>query len=355
MKLKDLKPPVLFILGAGFTQAFVPKAPLLLVDQKNLQIQELKKKYKKFPNALKLLNSSIDKNNQINIEELLSRLSAGTPYDSVFLDGERSLLLEDIKSGFFKLIREAQLDEKYIKDLNNFSTFVIENSISCITFNYDTFLDESLFKFANVYNIPPNAEEKYWHPDGGYGFFLRPDQSLIGNTDATMDRCKSLLLKLHGSLNWRIKRGFQKSYPIDSLVHHEDWFQPPEVNEPSEEELDIHLETSPFVVPPIFDKSELNHQPILKVVWSAAFKKLVEAKTVVFIGYSLPKTDIAAKFLFKEGLQNKNPKNIFIVSKKGRRKEKINSYKGIVKKELLDSQFYFKGTSAWIREFIGNE
>jgi hypothetical protein len=44
-------------------------------------------------------------------------------------------------------------------------------------------------------------------------------------------------------------------------------------------------------------------EPILRLIWTRAFAALKGADLVVFVGYSFPVTDIAARFLFTEGIR----------------------------------------------------
>lgn len=335
-----------FILGAGFTRAFATNAPLLSLPADDLSFPALQEKYRGFPNILKILQISTDSDQRVNIENMLTRLSSGMPFDSdILTEAERKLLLDDVKENFFGLIRGITIDAEKETVLKSFSKKAIEDSASFVTFNYDTLLDEYLWKEKQLSTIPESGT-KYFHTDGGYGFFCRPASSLVGDKATAMDRCTSFVYKLHGSLNWRIKIGAKSPYTIDSLVHDEGWLMRYHSFELTDDDKSAHLEKHPFIINPILDKSEINGQSILKVVWSVAYKKIQEADRVVFIGYSLPKTDIAARFLFKEALTGKDSNNIFIVGKSENIKE---SYKDLLP-DLPDEQFSFDGAENWIQD-----
>ena len=68
-----------FVLGAGFTKAFLPDAPLL-VDNYNLR--SLLPKYKHFDLARRIIGLELEESRigKVNIERLLTRLD-GLPYD----------------------------------------------------------------------------------------------------------------------------------------------------------------------------------------------------------------------------------------------------------------------------------
>jgi hypothetical protein len=69
------------------------------------------------------------------------------------------------------------------------------------------------------------------------------------------------------------------------------------------------------MVPPVLMKTALVRQPILRLVWSAAFESLRTADEVIFIGYSLPVTDLAARYLFAEALGDLDTDRILIVNR----------------------------------------
>lgn len=118
-------------------------------------------------------------------------------------------------------------------------------------------------------------------------------------------------------------------------------------------DIEAHLEPAPFIVPPVLVKSELSRHPVLRVVWAAALKKLREAKEVVFIGYSLPQTDLAARMLFRESLRRRDV-NVHVVdySLDGRPNERLKESYRLTLQENSDDRFDFVGASARIeREF----
>lgn len=338
---------VIFILGAGFTKAFYNDAPLLEVSTQDLNIENLLRKYENFPKVRHIIKS-VQNNNKINIEELLTRLSTGTPFDDEAIsEGERKCLLEDISQTYFELISKIKIDEDKRGSIEKFSKYIIDNDISCVTFNYDTLLDEYMWKYKHT-TITLPVPENYFHPDGGYGFFMRRIESLIedGGHDIEKDNCNSLIYKLHGSSNWLVKIGSRLPYTLDNLIHYENWLPRDTEKIITQADLDAHLEKKPFIVAPVLDKSEINDQSILKFIWSATYKALLEAEEVVFIGYSLPKTDIAAKFLFKETINRKGIK-IVVVSNTENKKD---SYSEMFTNANLE--YHLGGAVKWIENNI---
>lgn len=343
-----------FVLGAGFTKAFLPDAPLM-VD--TYDIGKVLAKFKNFERANTILNLECDENSEkkINIERLLTRIEEGTPYDSEREKDELRVLSSEIKQVFLKKITEAKKAVKHQGELHNFANYCIKNKINCITFNYDDVLDETL---------TDNTMEGTWNPNNGYGFFCQSSKD-IANIAHYADTRPSVLtlLKLHGSMNWYIKRGYNRPYPLDAIIHYERWYPNKPISPYSASilpsEIKQHLEPDPLIIPPILSKSTLTEQPIFRLLWSKAYEELKSATKVVFIGYSLPLTDLATTFLMREALQNIDQSNIEIVNSASNnddlfKKEIIHRYKEVFPKIDEEKQFKFNGALEWVNDFVAN-
>jgi len=348
------EPKKVFVLGAGFTRAFLSCAPLLTDDY---YVNELIEKFERFPHAKQILwqEKLRRTDGSIDIERLMTRLHGGMPYDySHEANKEIDLLLKEIKMAFRRRLDEAKSGKKHENELNKFAQYCVDNCISCITFNYDDVLDQALWEYKKI-AIPHPGIHQYWHPDGGYGFFCKPSHTCIRTVDVYKDRSVPLLLKLHGSVNWRIRLGYPRPYTSDAIVHDESWYPPalgnhlPIDHNVDFESIEDHLEVEPFIVPPVLIKSDLVEQPILRLVWSLAYKELWEAKQVTFAGYSLPITDLASSFLFNEALRKLEHRNIRIVNlakDEARRQEIRECYKRIFS-DIGNEQFDFRGALEW--------
>ena len=346
-----------FVLGAGFTHAFFPKAPLLTDDYAG----ELLAKFEKLPHARRILELEQSKNpeGKINIERLLTRLDGKMPYDfKSSVQEELALLLSELKLAFLRRLEEAKDEKSHIDELQSLARYCIDKRINCLTFNYDDFFDQSLWDVHKPTFIGP-PHKPYWHPDGGYGFFCRPSTDCIMESHSYMDQTAMLLLKLHGSVNWRPKRGAATPYGIDSIVHHETWLDPPVPDSwpHTKTAIETHLEPVPLIVPPVLMKSALTKEPILQVVWSRAYEILSQAERVVFIGYSLPITDIAAGFLFGETLLNRNLSQIQVINYtmgKEDKKRIQEAYKNVFL-DISEIQFDFRDALEWVQELLHNK
>ena len=70
-----------FVLGAGFTRAFLPRAPLRTDDYGGA---DLVRRLQGYPHARRILLQELRRTGDgtLNIERLLTRLDGGMPYDS---------------------------------------------------------------------------------------------------------------------------------------------------------------------------------------------------------------------------------------------------------------------------------
>ena len=90
-----------YVLGAGFTKAFLPDAPLRVDD---FDGNGLEQKFATFRVALELIQLERRRNEcgKIDIERLMSRLDGGMPFDSEIDDSQVRLLLAEVKRRFFR-------------------------------------------------------------------------------------------------------------------------------------------------------------------------------------------------------------------------------------------------------------
>jgi hypothetical protein len=340
-----------FVLGAGFTRAFLPSSPLMTDDY---GVGRILHGLGDLPTAKRVLGQELERNSggQINIERLLTRLDGGMPYDAnQGVLEEIRFLAAGLKRALVERIRRAREGKLQIEALHVLARQCVDGSINCISFNYDDVLDEALYLVSRAPHLSPG---KKWHPDAGYGFLCPSSQAYAHRRGPAADWSSLQLLKLHGSLNWRIALGAQPPYGLDVLVHHETWVDPPVDLEPlAKEQVEDHLEGEPFIVPPLLVKSSLVEQPILRRLWFIAHRELSQAERVIFIGYSLPLTDIAAGVLFRESLVRRPRPEVRVVNygvDENSRAVVRESYRDVCP-WLADDQFDFRGAMQWSREW----
>ena len=234
-----------FVTGAGFTRGLVPNAPLLIDDFGN---DALADRVLGLPNASRLVEWERNRHpkGHIDIERLMTRVESLMPYDYAEFAGnaanEYTLLLSELKRSFLYRIREAEQGEIHKDDLAKFARYFANTQSHCITFNYDVFLDRALFATHQ------------WSPLGGYGFHCPSSLDTVAQMDEGVAGYGILLLKLHGSVNWRPKLGHAIPVPLDAITHHDDWSGIPGTSLP---QVADHLEPQPVIVPPVLSKSSL--------------------------------------------------------------------------------------------------
>jgi hypothetical protein len=351
-------PKTLFILGAGSTKAFIDEA-FLSVDQGHVT-EDLLQKYPKttHPYAHSILDDEIAR--RVDIERLMTRLHNSMPHDfERKCTQELEHLSHDIKDLFIKRLQKLKDGRTELpEDLKHFAQWCIKNEADCISFNYDDFLDHALWDYEKLDNHEELCFRKHWHPNSGYGFFCRPANSCIRDQGLIMGSSAMLLLKLHGSINWRIKLGASDPYQLDSILHYEKWIPqfdktvaPVMYDDPAR--IEQHLKPDRLLVLPVLHKTDIVKQPIFRRIWAEAFDRLCNANRVIFIGYSMPRTDIATGFLLREAMRDKE--DITIVNlvdssaptSKRDRETVVSAYRSVLPR-LKKDNFYFDGAISWI-------
>ena len=337
-----------FVLGAGFTKAFLPDAPLLI---DHYELDSLSPKYAHCDLAKAVIDGDLNRSRdgKIDIERLLTRLD-GLPYDRSDAALQLGLLKLDVHSLFRNRLLRAKSGSNVNKDdLKRFAKHCIDHNITCITFNYDDVFDQALWEENPTY-WPMHTP--YWAPDGGYGFFCRSSAACVVDTPTFMDSTSPLLLKLHGSINWRIKRGAARPYSVDAIMHHEDWWKPRRREPVDLNSIEFHLEPEEFIVPPVLAKTSLLEEPILKIVWDRAFHELFAADEVFFIGYSCPVTDLAMSLLLTEAFPSKHARVWVINKAENDDQARVESAYQAVFPDITHDQFQFRDALEWTRELV---
>jgi len=342
------------VLGAGFTRAFLPRAPLLTDDY---GAADLARRLQGYPHARRILLQELARNGdgRLNIERLLTRLEGGMPYDpDCDATAEVGLLAAELMQALVRRIEGAKSGTLHREELLSFAQRCLRDGITCVTFNYDDILDRALYDAARD---PSATEESRWHPDTGYGFVCPSSATCVHAGAVRTTPTPLLLLKLHGSLNWRLKLGAQPSSAMEALVHHEDWSgDPPRPGGAGQEHVERHLAPGRFIVPPLLAKTAVAERPVLGRLWTLAYQALGQAERVIFLGYSLPPADIAAASLFREACGDLRPARLQVVnlaSSEELRREVRAAYRQVFP-DLPDAQFVFQDARDWARAWRGH-
>lgn len=163
---------------------------------------------------------------------------------------------------------------------------------SVITFNYDIAADLAMMRngLGPLYGFGPDVNA---------GF-------------------PTLLLKLHGSLNWAAREDNGMVHPLTlqeylSKYSYNGFGKSGDCKIPIGSQLqeyytrftDIKVKAEPVIVPPAWNKADY-HQLLAKI-WGTAAKELEEAEYIFILGYSLPETDAFFRLLFGIGTVGKKP------------------------------------------------
>lgn len=191
----------------------------------------------------------------------------------------------------FRQVLAAVLDEsidgKELCDYHHRLLDVMANQDTIVSFNYDCLIDLTLKKWG----------KDKWNPRTGYGVpvYARGEKGAGTRHWAYPESDKKeypkhsiTLLKLHGSINWFT---VPKDKNFSRLKLRQRWWH---------QQGDLHFE----IAPPEWNKPI--RSGIYKRIWQKARAALKEVKALVFIGYSLPETDLPAQALLMVNSQD-NP------------------------------------------------
>jgi hypothetical protein len=214
-------------------------------------------------------------------------------------------------------IRDKKIVEKFINKFFDYAT-VEECPNRIISFNYDTLIDKYLidkFKLSNKIYFDSIAQNRQ-------------------STKKTEKFSYPLMLKLHGSINWKCKteeylkifKNGNQTTEINNSIIIENQSKPKRINTKTyntdgcvyidkiwlDKKVDAPgNDTSPLIIPPIENKP-ITNVAIFRYLWSYAFEYLHDCRELVIIGYSLPDSDTLANSLFTQ-FYNERLKKITIV------------------------------------------
>jgi len=281
-----------FVLGAGFSKAINSKYPTLKelsksVDERFLRLaNDSGACFDKAATCIANYYFSIPKQIRDNFENLLTYLSSNFPWKTDIESSlDKALYLDILKHLSYEL---QSLPEQFDCKWHNLGTFINNTEATCLTFNYDLLLEKLLDKTSAKDNITREYEGMvdYKYRDFYKVNFENFDVINYLNNESIN---KPSILKLHGSINWIYK---SNGLP-DKIL-----FNGRTAN------YDIPEGYSPYIVPPVNDKTSFYNNSYLNQLWNCAKESLAMADNIYIIGYSFPKTDLSSEFLMKFALQD---------------------------------------------------
>jgi len=132
------------------------------------------------------------------------------------------------------------------------------------------------------------------------------------------DDSKYKLLKLHGSINWRVCSNQKCKYIDPSRYFPRSPYTDLYTLDIAKRIYDNPCEKCkkpliPFIVPPTWNK--IAYSKGLKSIWKSASKEIEQATRIIIIGYSLPETDSYFKYLLAISLsKNESLQEIILIN-----------------------------------------
>jgi hypothetical protein len=268
-----------FLLGAGFSRAVSEHMPLL-PDLARGVLERYPRREHVAPEVVALMEE--------NFAHALSYLEHPKPWLS---DAEnlrhRGLFLE-FSSVIAELLDEAvrrTLDMRKGSApawLHRLIRHWHHHRCGVITLNHDTLI-ETVASGVELEGEPLWAHHLY--PP-----LLTDARLRAGNWQPFLQLDTFVLLKLHGSTNWYYSgRASAYGEPIYFVT-------PPRPTEGDPQQLNRRLsavaDKYPFLVPPIYDQSNLLTHETIRAHWIQAGQLLQRARRLVCMGYSLPPSDV---------------------------------------------------------------
>jgi SIR2-like domain len=306
-----------FVFGAGASVSLGPpmvshvldyalgKQPLFRTDGDSGYLSE---------NDRKILQGFLESsfpNSSPNIEELLSivdlAISARTTFGIYNLEALYkilNILQRAVSSTISESLRYEDgtfFDENLRAIDNPYEVLIgrLKTDDTIVTFNYDGIIEFTLEEMNLLRRIDFCAEfQRIWIDSE-----LKQKIDILGQQ---IEEPRIHVLKLHGSVNWHrcLGCGNYTWYPSTR------GFDPPDPSDTRDPDwLYACCPGTPWeiaIVPPTFLKT--HHDRVLEQIWARAFKELRVASEIVFIGYSLPESDLDARLLFVRALAARTPR-----------------------------------------------
>jgi len=161
-----------------------------------------------------------------------------------------------------------------------------------LTFNWDVLHEVILWR------------SKLWSYRDGYGFECE-------NQGSRDEASRTLILKLHGSVNWVQEHEYEN---VEYIAHVKDFFWDSRDWDWRPHYSETQSDSGRKLVLPTYLK-DISSNRALQAIWTNAHRVLGEAKELVVIGYSLNRVDHPARLLFGIALsENPDLDHVTVVS-----------------------------------------
>lgn len=296
----------IFILGAGFSRAIAGDSmPLLheltkeisegITSEADNDIKNIWDQYIVRPNIgnIRSIDEQDPNKNRSNFEDVMTFLSSDFAYEDYKDQHLKAILYRYITDLIVKIFEKKNQEKSILQVpwLHNFAKYLHSERAEIFTFNYDLVLENILAQSLNY----PNHD---FDPIYTIKTMDNRNTSFFNNDARDYWRKSIKLYKLHGSINWLYDPDFQNGVRIVSSHTLPEYRQGLQC----------------LIVPPTMLKNFELKTKLLDFQWHVFKDDLTQASKLYIIGYSIPFTDVATRFVLQTQL---NPEcEIFIVTLK---------------------------------------
>lgn len=301
-----MKEREIFILGAGFSRAVAGNSMPLLQEltreiseeitfNPDKDIQNIWDQYIVKPNIGNIISiEETDPNkNHSNFEDIMTFLSSDFSYEDYKDRHLKAILYRYITDSIVKIFERKNQEKNLLQDswVHNFAKYLHNNHSKIFTFNYDLVLENLLAQSLE-------------YPNRGFDPIYTIKTMDSNNTSFFADDTRDYwdrsikLYKLHGSINWLYDPDFQNGVRVVS----------------SQTLPEYRQGLQCLIVPPTMLKNFELKTKLLDFQWHVFKEKLKETKTLYVIGYGIPKTDIATRYIIQTQLNKEC--EVFIITYK---------------------------------------
>lgn len=267
-----------FIVGAGFSKAVDTQMPTLLDLERTLARHVADEdRYTRLlpPQVVHTLRQGRSPGG--NLESWLSSLAEPQPFLQESQGSLNYALFRELTNYLVDEVERLQ-DGSFQRTQPWFHRLIRlwhRRRPTVVTFNYDTLIEQAVLQL----DIP-----------GSTGFIdeaitdYLPPLAVGSRYGSPSEPPTFALLKLHGSLDW---------FWLPTDASGDSILRAPMNQEPSSTTKAMLAGKERFVVPPLSAKSRLYSLGIVRELWRRAADALSHASRIIFIGYSLPLTDLS--------------------------------------------------------------
>ena len=291
----------LYVLGAGFSRSFVPTAPLIegfLRGSEDVIRRPEFRAAKEFMERCRFCPSSA------NIETLMTLADAK---DSNASEQLKRLVVKVLEKSL-PMVELPRNHETWYKfqvqheeTLRRFARYLLAPSAQAhvLTWNYDAILENALE--IEQMGFTAASSHRRFHSGRCHGFHActwRKRGGIRWQTETERED-HVLVLKLHGSMLWRVPASSSDRKSPGKVVtlsaHETNIERYSKAKDTIDNDMDVH----PLIVPPVLDKRKPLQHPALVEMWKKAESLIGSAARIIFVGYSFPPTDYHAEYLFR--------------------------------------------------------